>query len=885
MTGETGAFGERPRMEPVQDALAAENAALRARIEQLEAELARLRMGAVPPTVPPPPLPPTTTPPTTPMMPPAIPGIPTTETAPPLASAPSRGGIESFVGRNIVPFVGAIAVLAGIAVLVGYAIDMGYFGRVPAEIRFMLGILGGVALLGFGEIVRRRGAPGASVGLDAAGVGTLLVTIALGVYMLQLFGPVVGAVLGAGAGMFGAAWAVRSKSIVVGIVALVGLFAVPVGFDIFREATLLAGFLITSALAAALAMHALGGARFRAARIFGILATILLAVVWMNSGIGSLPRSGFAMLWWMLVTGELVLCALRGESRREESVLLVVSSLSLAAAQGVGWWSPSPAKQLESWLPVMAGALLAGAFAFLRSFALAGGVDEVDAAEDTTDARAIDASCRQLSESALAMALTLGGGGLAVFADDAWRGMVFALVALVAALLGGRAERRSLTVVASIQSFVAMATIVFNMIEARGGVTRLGVELLFVPEGGLRIRFGVEIALAILFSVLFLGARALPIGRFEGVVFAVMGGIAWFAVAVTALDSPAAFAAWTLPAIVIALIPRAPLTTVLAGAGLALLGAAGWVVRGSLVAFGEGSSQPYDAPALVAYEGLLPVLALLFLARHPSLRRVGGILTTVSVAYAGLASAIVAMVFAGWNHFGGDELTLVAVIVAASFGAIGAAFGSSTGRPAVRDGAAAVGLLGMLMASFVGMGRIFESGAPAADERLWLAVLACAASAIALGTFARAWNEPDSGSPTVRLAVGSAAAACVAPLGALLLAALFARPMNAAVAAGWIALAAVLEFFLGFRLGHAALRWGALATCVLLVARLYLVDLRETPVLLRIALLIVAGLILVVVGIVYARRAARERGGADAEAPPPLPPPPPPPTAPPSARP
>jgi uncharacterized membrane protein len=78
--------------------------------------------------------------------------------------------------------------------------------------------------------------------------------------------------------------------------------------------------------------------------------------------------------------------------------------------------------------------------------------------------------------------------------------------------------------------------------------------------------------------------------------------------------------------------------------------------------------------------------------------------------------------------------------------------------------------------------------------------------------------------------------------------------MAAAVAAAWMVVAGVVELTIGFRAGIAALRWAGLASCLLLIARLYLVDLASTPIFVRVVLLFVTGLILVGVGIIYTRR-------------------------------
>jgi hypothetical protein len=87
----------------------------------------------------------------------------------------------------------------------------------------------------------------------------------------------------------------------------------------------------------------------------------------------------------------------------------------------------------------------------------------------------------------------------------------------------------------------------------------------------------------------------------------------------------------------------------------------------------------------------------------------------------------------------------------------------------------------------------------------------------------------------------------------LLLSALFGRPMSPPVAVGALVLIGVGELLVGFRRDMPALRWAALACFGLLVLRLYAVDLADAPMLVRIGLLFVSGMVLVATGIAYAR--------------------------------
>jgi hypothetical protein len=141
-----------------------------------------------------------------------------------------------------------------------------------------------------------------------------------------------------------------------------------------------------------------------------------------------------------------------------------------------------------------------------------------------------------------------------------------------------------------------------------------------------------------------------------------------------------------------------------------------------------------------------------------------------------------------------------------------------------------------------------------------LGVVAAIAVVALLGVLqflARASAEMAWVRPTARFVAGVA----LVPVGALLLASLIGNGLQAVVAAGWVIAVGVAELVVGFRRGIAPLRWAGLVAFAMLALRLYVVDLAATPMLLKVVLLFVSGIILVVTGIFYARGiGARPRG-------------------------
>ena len=104
------------------------------------------------------------------------------------------------------------------------------------------------------------------MGLDAAGVGAVMVSVALGVFSLRIFSLATGALVAGGAAVLAASWSLRSGSVAVAVTGIIGCFAMPAGVGLVRSEPRLAGLLVAVALVIGLGVHLLGGARFALAR-------------------------------------------------------------------------------------------------------------------------------------------------------------------------------------------------------------------------------------------------------------------------------------------------------------------------------------------------------------------------------------------------------------------------------------------------------------------------------------------------------------------------------------------------------------------------------------------------------------------------------------------
>lgn len=186
-------------------------AALRKRLAEVETELRRLRDGVLP--EPEPEMPPE----------PEIQVTPA-ETPPPPPPAPSRPAVEQVLTERWLVWLGGLALALGGAFLVKMSVDLGLLG--PA-VRVSLGGMGGAALMALGHVLRRRDLPGqVPQSLVAAGAAMLFASLFAAHGLYGLIGP-----LPTFAALAAVAAATALLAVVhgpyVGLLGLAGAFAVP----------------------------------------------------------------------------------------------------------------------------------------------------------------------------------------------------------------------------------------------------------------------------------------------------------------------------------------------------------------------------------------------------------------------------------------------------------------------------------------------------------------------------------------------------------------------------------------------------------------------------------------------------------------------------------
>ena len=863
----------------VQAALAAENAALRARVIELEA---RVRALSPPPIAPPTAVSTTaattaattasTTAATTavsaaapPQTPPRAPAAATLVRGdvPPIVVAPpprQKLRIEHFVGRRIVPLVGAIAVLGAVGFLVSHALDIGFFGRLSAEARFTAGIAIGAALLAAGEVVRRRASAAAAVGLDAAGVGAFMVTIALGVFVLDLFGPEMGASLTLAAGVFGAAWSVRTRSVTVGIAAVLGSFILPVAFGEQAHSGLLGGLLLTAALATGLAMHALGDGRFAAVRWLTIVLLLLSGGVWTARSADASLTSPMYLLWFALIVGEATLAAIRGQSARANSAVVVIASLGACCVQVSVWGERGTLfsfADLRAWLPIAAGGVLLGQALLLRGFVSTETDDEQS--PDDHGARTITAACAMLGQMAFALAVALGIGGFVQFLPSAVQALAWATMAVGCVVLARHEKSLAFGVVSCVFALLtapfAIAAVVIVPFPRPTG------SLISLPFGALiTLNLTAECLGGFAAALLLFASLGLTLTRVCDILRALCVALVWIVVSVSLTDGDLFCATMALPACIIACMPRARRLLAVTALVLLLPTVLVWNVMLFDWRFGGPALAKWNMIELATINLFVMATGAILVSNHPSLGAARRVLCTIAIIAMSGAFGVYGLMLGGDRGFASGDMLLSLTVALATFAAIVISIGDLRRRTDLVEGGSAAVVLSLVAGSVAGLFIVFER-AHQFDTTVTFALATLLSTALATTVAARALSRATNALPFARHIVLAAGCSAFVPIGAILVAAACGRPLAAFAASAWIILAALAEITIGFRYRIPALRWAGLASFVLVVARLYIIDLASTPILVRVGLLFATGMVLVGVGIVYSKRESREIAG------------------------
>jgi uncharacterized membrane protein len=203
------------RRQPNEPQVSADLAALTARVESLERQLAELRGESFQQSVPPPPPRPTAA------------NLSTQDLSPPnfAAHLPKvEGSLEDRIGSQLFSRIGIVALLIATALLLKWAIDNHWIGQSG---RIIAGLIAGAALVVWSERFRHKGFSAFSYSLKAVGSGVLYLSLwaAFQLYHLLPANVALGAMILVTAWNAYMSWS--QNSLVLAAYALAGAFATP----------------------------------------------------------------------------------------------------------------------------------------------------------------------------------------------------------------------------------------------------------------------------------------------------------------------------------------------------------------------------------------------------------------------------------------------------------------------------------------------------------------------------------------------------------------------------------------------------------------------------------------------------------------------------------
>ena len=229
--------------------------------------------------------------------------------------------MEKLIGGKLFAIVGAIIVVIGVGMGIKLMADMGLL-RVSPLGRCLMAAGFGFALIGLGELARRKINVMASVGVSAAGVAVVYAAAFAAYGWFNLVGPAVAFVLLVGASLLGMGVALRAKSIAVAALALVAAYVTPLVIGSSGASPMVMPSYLLALLALGLVLAAWKPDPFRMLRQFVWWGTVLVGSLWM-------VKTDWAQTWIILVFLGMVWLAIHAA--------LWIGSRVLGEAAAISW--------------------------------------------------------------------------------------------------------------------------------------------------------------------------------------------------------------------------------------------------------------------------------------------------------------------------------------------------------------------------------------------------------------------------------------------------------------------------------------------------------------------------------------------------------------------
>lgn len=253
--------------------------------------------------------------------PPVAPGVSVSPKAHRPVAQKEPFSVEKLIGGKLFAIVGAIIVVIGVGMGIKLMADMGLL-RVSPLGRCLMAAGFGFALIGLGELARRKINVMASVGVSAAGVAVVYAAAFAAYGWFNLVGPAVAFVLLVGASLLGMGVALRAKSIAVAALALVAAYVTPLVIGSSGASPLVMPTYLLALLALGLVLAAWKPDPFRMLRQFVWWGTVLVGSLWM-------VKTDWAQTWIILVFLGMVWLAIHAA--------LWIGSRVLGEAAAISW--------------------------------------------------------------------------------------------------------------------------------------------------------------------------------------------------------------------------------------------------------------------------------------------------------------------------------------------------------------------------------------------------------------------------------------------------------------------------------------------------------------------------------------------------------------------
>lgn len=230
---------------------------------------------------------------------------------PPVRRKRSWSELEWLVGAKGIVLLGVLILVIAAGLFLKEAWDRGWVDQVPGWVRCALGAAFGVALVGAGEVLRRKINDLASTGVSAAGLAIVFGSILAAARLYELLPMPVAFVLLALTSLSGVALGALSSRVLLAGLSLIGAFVVPLVVHSDAPSYVALPAYLLSLLAMGLVLAGWKGSGFASIRRIAWWGTALLGTLW---GVGMRDHSVvspvvFASLVWAMTVAELVVSA------------------------------------------------------------------------------------------------------------------------------------------------------------------------------------------------------------------------------------------------------------------------------------------------------------------------------------------------------------------------------------------------------------------------------------------------------------------------------------------------------------------------------------------------------------------------------------------------